>query len=1026
MKSSPKLNEMPPSTGSKTPASGKKLVQARLPFKTLGGSEPPANETSDTTLATANTLTPVTDNRKRKQSTSAAKDDGFRAAKINRRELDSNDSVVVLETTEAMESDLSADSETGNGTKTMLSRNSESKENCKEAVEKVENANCAPKAKHSLEFDEERPEPRKSKRNDSSFTIKLPMSKKTKKTKKHKTSEPSDPTKNEIPMEEDNLQDTIMDVDTIEDTDVDANVDAGANSASTTTSLVQDVDELSDNEDSNNFGDKSLLNDSITSNTSDRCLTPAKMTPRQLQRRHESEKKKQEKEQAKVERERKLQEEKEQRQREKEERELQKKREREEKDEQRKKEKEMREQKLLEEKLEKQREKEQKEHQRKIEQEQRKREKEERELQKKKEREDKEREKEEERKKREDEKRQKIEAEQNKHRKTAEAFVKFFVPKKVENKCESNENDEKMDLYQVSQMFMSFQVKEDMKMAPVTRRTLNGTERSTLEQSLTSNNSSVNLYLAQIKSDAFVAKKTARTWQDDEDDKCSNADDLFIIEEDGQGVQLIKEEPKKLYRAKFFKFAENRRPPYYGTWRKKSATVRARKPFGLDSRLDYEVDSDDEWEEEEPGESLHGSDDEKEVESEDEYEIDNEFFVPHGHLSDEELQNEDEPDFNDPENLKFKLKLAQNEFEHERKKKTQKLKPRLIGLIWQNSNGLKPDNCSNGVWELMNKHALLFNEPTVKVERPTNQTENSDDENTNTKPLGVRRLQIGEKEIPDLIRLINGNQNSSKFLVKEFCAFLAKNHQPHREYASSSIMAKIKELAAWQSCPEEDCCMYRKMCWYVRVETRKRYNVNDLTFPNTWSYTIPPRRPVGMNEVEGESKATENNEVEKKTDLADIIEVSDDSNSCTLSETLTPELIKQASSKRQNYNIAKFIRPLTLDEKKKQFEPITLNRRPSEDQMTEKDTNEAPSAKSSSQASAPKKRLNILMSGPVGQELSPKLKTTLVTQFLSNNVRKRKSTDVNSDVTETSSTSTAGTSDGAKKTKLNDSVIVID
>lgn len=39
--------------------------------------------------------------------------------------------------------------------------------------------------------------------------------------------------------------------------------------------------------------------------------------------------------------------------------------------------------------------------------------------------------------------------------------------------------------------------------------------------------------------------------------------------------------------------------------------------------MDYEVDSDDEWEEEEPGESLNGSDDEKEVVSEDEYEIDN-------------------------------------------------------------------------------------------------------------------------------------------------------------------------------------------------------------------------------------------------------------------------------------------------------------------------------------------------------------------------------------------------------------------
>jgi len=50
------------------------------------------------------------------------------------------------------------------------------------------------------------------------------------------------------------------------------------------------------------------------------------------------------------------------------------------------------------------------------------------------------------------------------------------------------------------------------------------------------------------------------------------------------------------------------------------------------------VDSDEEWEEEEPGESLHGSDDEKEKEEEDDYDIDNDFFVPHGYLSEDEAQ----------------------------------------------------------------------------------------------------------------------------------------------------------------------------------------------------------------------------------------------------------------------------------------------------------------------------------------------------------------------------------------------------
>ena len=50
--------------------------------------------------------------------------------------------------------------------------------------------------------------------------------------------------------------------------------------------------------------------------------------------------------------------------------------------------------------------------------------------------------------------------------------------------------------------------------------------------------------------------------------------------------------------------------------------------------FEYEIDSDDEWEEEEPGESLKGSDDEKDEKEENpeenEYDIDNEFMVPHG------------------------------------------------------------------------------------------------------------------------------------------------------------------------------------------------------------------------------------------------------------------------------------------------------------------------------------------------------------------------------------------------------------
>lgn len=54
--------------------------------------------------------------------------------------------------------------------------------------------------------------------------------------------------------------------------------------------------------------------------------------------------------------------------------------------------------------------------------------------------------------------------------------------------------------------------------------------------------------------------------------------------------------------------------------------------FCFQQWFNYEIDSDEEWEEEEPGESLRGSDDEKDEENpeDNEYDVDNDFMVPHG------------------------------------------------------------------------------------------------------------------------------------------------------------------------------------------------------------------------------------------------------------------------------------------------------------------------------------------------------------------------------------------------------------
>lgn len=86
-----------------------------------------------------------------------------------------------------------------------------------------------------------------------------------------------------------------------------------------------------------------------------------------------------------------------------------------------------------------------------------------------------------------------------------------------------------MDVDQVQQTFVSFQVKENMKIAPVNRRTLNHDERSSLECLISSDAPPTDLYLTQLKKNTIVPRKSYCTWLDEDDDKSSNADDLFIM-----------------------------------------------------------------------------------------------------------------------------------------------------------------------------------------------------------------------------------------------------------------------------------------------------------------------------------------------------------------------------------------------------------------------------------------------------------------------------------------------------------------
>lgn len=531
-----------------------------------------------------------------------------------------------------------------------------------------------------------------------------------------------------------------------------------------------------------------------------------KLTPKQLEKRKEIARRKEEKQRLRMEKEKKREEEKANRRREKEE---------------------------------KQREKEEKE---RMEREQKKKEKELKELKKQMEIEQKQKEKEareEERKKREEEKRRKeeerLEAERKKQ-KAASNFASFFVSKKQEVKSADEES-----VVEVSN-FMPFEIKADMKIAPICRRKLSEHDKLLFDNKYNVDLDKTELYLEDIKKGRIVPRTSSKTWPLETKDD----DDIILLDEDNGGSSNIITDTHNFekHRPKLLQFDENRRPPYWGTWRKRSSVLNSRRPFTKDEKwFDYEIDSDDEWEEEEPGESLKGSDDEKDEENseENEYDVDNEFMVPHGYLSDEEAQaDEEEMEDMSPQTQKMKLKILGEQFEAERNTKTHKLKPKIIGCIWQGPGNSFPEYIPSKVKELLlARQAWVNNLPIILPSSPEEDPSANAECKTPVHQQSVRgakKTKFSDEALPDLIRLVHGNRHGRHVLMREFMTFWSKKGGSH--LTKVSILSKINEIADRIACPEEGP-MHLKSCWYVPEDIRKQYLPDvELSLPNRWEYIL--------------------------------------------------------------------------------------------------------------------------------------------------------------------------------------------
>ncbi|XP_043259612.1 chromatin assembly factor 1 subunit A-like [Colletes gigas] len=537
----------------------------------------------------------------------------------------------------------------------------------------------------------------------------------------------------------------------------------------------------------------------------------SKISPKQREKKLLSAKKKEERERLKMEKEKRLEEERQNRLREKEEKRREKEEKRKEKEEKEKAEKE---QKLMEKKI--------KDQKKQMEMEQKQKEKQA---------------KDEERKKREEEKRkkeeEKLEAERRKQ-KAASNFTSFFVAKKQEKSVEEETTTE-------AKYFMPFEVKADMKLAPICRRALNEQEKSSLDEKHDKGDAGKSdLYISEIKSKKLVPRKSTKTWP------FEAKDDVVILDEETDGISNIVKQSIDIekQRTKLLQFSENRRPPYRGTWRKQSRSINPRKPFSKDTKwFNYDVDSDEEWDEEEPGESLHGSDDERNEENPDdnEYDVDNEFMVPHGYLSDEELRADDEEKIDmSPETQKFKLKALGEQFETERKTQTSRLEPKIIGCVWRGPENTFLGNIPQRTMDFLSAHEVWVRQVPVTLQT-SNENEAANECGAFTSSASASKRKVPDKALPQLIRLTHGNTYSTKFLVREFMSYWSKENNKN-QISKSNLFRKIREIGKWMACPEEGP-MYQKSCWYVPENIRKKYLSEDLPLPNRWSYNlVPPRK----------------------------------------------------------------------------------------------------------------------------------------------------------------------------------------
>ena len=529
--------------------------------------------------------------------------------------------------------------------------------------------------------------------------------------------------------------------------------------------------------------------------------------------------------------------------------------------------------------------------------------------------------KEEQAKRKQEEKEEKEKAEKAKAEKAKQTFANFFVKKqKVE---------EPVEVKSENSIFTQFQVKSNMKVAPILRVEDKPVEDLELNTDLPL----TELYLNKLIKGLVKPQKQGRTWPYES----KLDDDIEILEdeedEDDIGEEILNEsikptEKKIIKKAKLLQFHDNQRPAYFGTWTKKTTKISGRKPFGEDTELfDYEYDSDDDWEEEEQGESLSDEEkDKEEDEKEDEEKLeedDDGFFVGHGVLDKDELRNdEDDEEAFDEELEMKKQKLKAQQFEEEyKKKKPTKLKPRVFGCFWNDpSHAYDQDdqvrvNHESFIKILTPFKAVVLQLGLIQTSLSKPKVEEKESPSTVQPPKVKTLKEFPESAMLDLIKLVHANTNNKLFLAREFVEYWSSK-DPSVKLSQQLTLKKLQEIADYQKSEA-----LGRRCWQVKEDVLKSFNVMEPEIPNKWEYLleVPKKAVPTPSTTPSATPSTPSSSTPTKNDKEEL-----DANATPKTSIGTPKVSSKAAKAVPSpaLLITKFTKVLTEDERQEQLKAL--------------------------------------------------------------------------------------------------------